>query len=179
MIKYLVLALALALVACGGSSQPSGTAAQPESSGKWSDYSYAKEGFAVSAPKEPVFSTKTAETAAGPVEIHFYTVEVGNGMLLVATSRLHPNDKRTVRQVIADSAQGAVASLNGKLTAQKAITLGKYPGTEFEIAADRAHNRDRVYVANRKIYQVVAIAPAGRPLPLETDQFNQSFRILE
>lgn len=177
--KYLVVALTLALAACGGSGQPAGTAAQPGSNGKWSDYSYAKEGFAVSAPKEPVFSTQTAESPDGPVEIHFYSVEVGTGVLVVATSRLHANDKRTPRQVLAESAQGAVAGLKGKLTAQKAITLGKYPGTEFEIAAEKTHNRNRVYVANRKVYQVLAVAPINRSLPLETDQFSQSFRILE
>jgi len=173
--KYLMLALMLALTACAGSEQPAGAAAQPA---QWSDYSYAKEGFAVSAPKEPTFSTKTVQTAAGPVEMHFYSVEVGNGMLMVITSRLHPKDKRTAQQVIAESKQGAAAALHGKLTAQKAITLGKYPGTEFEIAAERTHQRDRVYVANRKIYQVMVIAPIDRPLPVEADQFHKSFHIL-
>ena len=170
--KYLALALIAALAACGGSPP----AAQPA---KWSDYSYGKEGFAVSAPREPAFSTKTVDTAAGPVDMHFYQAEVGNGMLLVITSRLHPSDKRSAKQVIAESTQGAVAAVNGKLVAQKAITLGKYPGTEFEIAAERTHNRNRVYVANRKIYQVMSIGPVDRPLPPETDQFQQSFRILE
>ena len=177
--KYLIAALTLALAACSGSAQPAGNGAQPGSSGKWSDYSYAKEGFAVAAPKEPTLSTQTAQTAAGPVEMHFYTIEVGSGALLVITSRLHPNDKRTAQQVIAGSTQGAVAALKGKLTAQKAISLGKYPGTEFEISAEKTHNRNRVYVANRKVYQVMAIAPIDRSLPLETDQFQQSFRILE
>jgi hypothetical protein len=176
--KYLMVALTLALAACGGSAQQTGNAT-PGSSGKWSDYSYAKEGFAVSAPQEPTFSTKTVQTEAGPVEMHLYQAEVGGGMLLVIASRLHPNDKRNARQVIADSAEGAVAAVNGKLTAQKAITLGKYPGTEFEVATERSHNRNRLYVANRKIYQVMAIAPVNRPFPLETDQFQQSFRLLE
>jgi hypothetical protein len=174
--KYLTLALTLALAACGGSERPAGSAAQPA---KWSDYSYAKEGFAVSAPKEPAFSTKTVQTEAGPVEMHFYQAEVGGGLLLVVASRLHPKDKRNAQRVIADSAEGAVAAVNGTLTAQKAITLGKYQGTEFEVATERSHNRNRVYVANRKIYQVLAIAPVNRPFPLETDQFQQSFRILE
>ena len=174
--KYLVLALAFALAACGGSVQPAATAAPPA---KWTDYSYAKEGFAVSAPKEPAFSTKTVQTAAGPVDVHFYQAEVGGGMLLVVASRLHPNDKRNPRQVIAESSQGAVAALNGKLVTEKAITLGKYPGTEFEIAGERTHQRNRVYVANRKVYQVIAIAPIDRSLPVEGDQFHRSFRIIE
>jgi hypothetical protein len=168
--------LVLALTACGASEQPAGTAAHPA---KWSDYSYAKEGFAVSAPKEPAFSTKTVQTAAGPVEVHFYQAEVGGGILLVAASRLHPNDKRNARQVIAESSQGVVAALNGKLVTERAITLGKYPGTEFEIAGERTHQRNRVYVANRKVYQVIAIAPINRSLPIESDQFHRSFRIIE
>lgn len=173
--KYLAMALTIALTACGGTA---GTA-EPGSSGKWSDHSYAKEGFAVSAPKEPSFFTQTAQTTAGPVELHFYQFEVGGGMLLVVAGRLHPNDKRSAQQVIAESKHGAVAGVKGKLTAEKTITLGKYPGIEFDIAAEKSHSRDRVYVANRKIYQVMAIAPVDRSLPAETEQFQQSFRILE
>ncbi len=177
--KYLVVALSLALAACGTTAGHSENTAQPAPSGKWSDYSYAKEGFAVSAPTEPSLTTQTAETAAGPVEMHLYQVEVGAGMLLVVTSRLHTKDKRTAQQVIAESKQGAAAAVHGKLAAQKAIALGKYPGTEIEIAADKTHSRNRIYVVNRKIYQVMAIGPVDRALPRETDQFYQSFRLLE
>jgi len=144
---------------------------------QWKEYVYAADGFAISAPSQPMLQKQTMKPAAGEVEAHFYVVPLQNAQLMLMYAPLHPNDKRTAEQALAETKNGITLS-GAKLIFEKKISLGDYPGIELESEDGQYHQRGRFYVIDRKIYTLAVAAPKGTPFPTAMSRWYESFRIL-
>ena len=145
----------------------------------WKEYAYPQDGFSVSAPVTPKMEREKAQAAVGGnVELHYYGITLAdNSGFMVVVSPLLPNDQRSPQQVLADAKQGAVDSVNGKPIAESSVSLDNNPGIQIEFEAGDHHSRNRYYVVGRKLYQLAALAPQGKPIPADTDRFFSSFRL--
>ncbi len=147
----------------------------------WKEYAYPQDGFSVSAPVTPKMEREKAQSAAGGnVELHYYGITLaGDSGFMVVVSPVLPNDQRSPQQILAEAKTGAVESVNGKLISETAVSLGGNPGIQIEFEAGDHHSRNRYYVVGKKLYQLAALAPQGKPIPADTDKFFGSFQLVK
>jgi hypothetical protein len=147
----------------------------------WKEYAYPQDGFSVSAPVTPKMEReKTQSAAGGNVELHYYGIPLAdNSGFMVVVSPVLPNDQRSPQQLLVDAKAGAVDSVNGKLISETPVSLGSNPGIQIEFEAGDHHSRNRYYVVGRKLYQLAALAPQGKPIPADADRFFGSFQLVK
>jgi hypothetical protein len=171
--RYFAVAFTVAFLA-------GGAAAADAESAPWQEYAYPADSFAMSSPRPPALSKQNADGAGGSVELHFYSVEIGDGVgFMVIASALHPSDQRAVDQVLTDAKHGGARAIDGQIVRDRPVTLGKVPGVEIEVVAKDFHARARYYLMGRTLYQVMSLAPTAQPILADTDRFYKSFRLLK
>jgi hypothetical protein len=152
----------------------------------WKEYVYADDHFAISAPTEPKRETQRIRVVGGSSTAHIYSVTPDEqGALMVFVYLRNRSDRRSDREVRDDAGAGAVQSVKGKLTAKSEVVLGRYRGSLIELEAQnpeiarKGHRiRNQYYVVGRRLYQIMAIAPAGDTFPAGSERWFKSFRLI-
>jgi hypothetical protein len=154
--------------------------------GAWNDYIYSADAFAISAPVAPTLEKQKVRIAGGSFEAHVYTVPgVDNGAFVVFVVMRDASDQRSDREVLDEARIGALRAANAIVIVQSNITLGPYRGSQLDLdtqsgeaAGKNKRIRDRFFVVGRRLYQLMAVAPAGEPLPVGTGRWFDSFRLV-
>ena len=145
---------------------------------EWKSYSYPADGFIASYPSEPQMSKRDVPTDAGSFELRAYLVEDGEAALYVGVcdygSAVSGRNPDTVLQ---GAKTGAIGNVNAHLTREKKITLGTYPGVEFEADNDTMHFYARIYLVGTTLYQTLTAAPLAKPYANVT-RFLDSFQLI-
>ena len=145
----------------------------------WKEYSYATDGFAVSAPAEPAFARQDKPTAVGNVEIHNYTIELGhNSGVMISSAQIQGKTSESSKTLLQKARDGALNAVNGKLMAEQEITLQGFPGLEFQLANDAFHARVRMYLIKSRLVTAMAIAPKDSELPANAARVLSSLKLL-
>lgn len=166
-----------------------------QQSTEWNEYVYAEDGFAVSAPLEPHIHPRYLDGGKGEGLVghsYFFPLtreqQAGSAYrFLLEVSRLRDSDQRTPEQVLND-AKNLYASYLGtsfKLASpatviyEKPISLGKYPGIEFEMQHESFRYLGRFYVVGRRAYSLTVDTYIQSPFPEEMQRWYRSFRLIE
>lgn len=145
---------------------------------EWKSYSYAADGFSAAFPSEPALQKKNVSTDAGTFELRAYLAEEGSAAVFVGVCDYGAAVAGRSPDTVLDGAQkGAIANVNGHLMSGKKITLGIYPGVEFEAENDTMHFRARVYLVGTTLYQTLIASPLGQPYASAT-RFLDSFQLI-
>src|SRR5262249_34129440 len=144
----------------------------------WKEYSYPSDGFAVSAPAEPGFIKQDKPTPAGNVEIHNYTIELGNNSGVMISSAPLQGQQSDSKVVLQKARDGAVGAVNGKLISEQEITLQGFPGLEFQVANDAFHARVRMYLLKTRLITAMTIAPKETQLPQNSSRVLDSLKLI-
>ncbi|MGB7546829.1 MAG: hypothetical protein WBM14_03695 [Terracidiphilus sp.] len=168
------VALLLFVAALGAQTPGPQTPAAPE----WKTYTYPADGFSVSSPSAPEAQKRNVPTDAGSFELRSYVVEVGQTALFVGVcdygSAVANRDPDTVLQ---GAKNGAVSNVSGHLVSEKKVTLGVYPGLEFEADNDTMHFSARIYLVGTTLYQTLIASPLANHYP-DTTRFLDSFQLI-
>ena len=145
---------------------------------EWKSYSYPADGFSASFPSEPGMQKKNVPTDKGSFELRAYLVEDGRAALYVGVCDYGTAiSDRTPDQVLQGAKQGAINNVKAHLLREKAVTLGSYPGVEFEAENDTMHFYARIYLVGTTLYQTLIAAPLGSPYVSATT-FLDSFQLI-
>jgi len=151
---------------------------QPPPTPNWKSYSYPADGFSASFPFEPQFSKRDVPTEKGNFELRAYLVEDGQAALYVGVCDYGTAiSDRTPDQVLDGAQQGAIDNVNAHLVSGKKITLGVYPGREFEADNDTMHFTARIFLVGSTLYQTLTAAPLGKPYD-GVQRFLDSFQLI-
>ncbi|MGA3011394.1 MAG: hypothetical protein ABSD72_14140 [Terracidiphilus sp.] len=177
MVLFLVaLAFAATLSAQTTPATPTQTPASPAPD--WKTYSYPADGFSASFAFEPGQQKKNIGTDAGTFELRAYISQDGESAMFVGVcdygAAVSGRDPATVLQ---GAKNGALSNTNAHLVSEKSITLGVYPGVEFEGENDSAHFTARIYLVGTTLYQALTAAPLGKPYA-DTTRFLDSFQLI-
>lgn len=152
----------------------------------WNDYIYSGDAFAISAPMTPTYAKQKVRVAGGSVEAHVYTVPAAdNGAFMVFVLMRDASDRRSDQRVLDEARIGALRAANALVIVQSNIMLGPYRGSQIDLDTQNGEAsgknkriRDRFFVVGRRLYQLMAVAPAGEPLPVGTGRWFDSFRLV-
>ena len=162
---------------------------------EWKEYVYAEDGFAISAPLRPSIVPHYLDGGKGEGLVghsYFFPLtrqqqEGGAYNFLLEVSLRRDNDQRTPEQVLHD-AKNNYASYFGtsyKLASpatviyEKPISLGKYPGIEFEMQHENVRRVGLFYVIDRRAYSFTVDTQTQLPFPEEMQRWYRSFRLIE
>lgn len=144
----------------------------------WKSYSYPADGFSASYPSEPELQKRDVPTDAGSFQLRSYIAQVAPVALFIGVcdygTQAAGKDSNTMLQ---GAKNGALSNSNSHLVSEKKITLGIYPGVEFEAESDAAHFSARIYVVGSTLYQTLVVSPIGKPYE-GTVRFLDSFQLI-
>jgi hypothetical protein len=148
----------------------------------WKEFAPKDGKFKVTMPGVPKPKQLETESDFGKGVLHMNAVEFGKGMYAANYSDFPAAIKKVPSKQIFDSSRdGAIANMGGKLSNEKDIKLGDYPGREIKIdvADGKQLFRVRVYLVDQRLYQVVVFGTPEMATSKDADKFLDSFKLKE
>lgn len=147
--------------------------------GVWKQYPYPTDGFAISSPVQPTFSSQPKQTDAGTVELHTYMINLSDsGIVMISASQVKGLETFPAKDRLQKAKMGALQAGNATLTSEKEITLGTYPGLQYEATGQNLHVRARMYIVKNRLFQLLEISPLTVAFPADADRISTSFKVL-
>ncbi|MFY9856181.1 MAG: hypothetical protein WAK26_20120 [Terracidiphilus sp.] len=157
---------------------PAAAPNHPAPAPNWKTYTYSSDGFSASFAFEPEQQKKNVPTDAGTFELRSYMTQDGESAMFVGVcdygAAVSGRDPVTVLQ---GAKKGALSNTNAHPLSEKPITLGIYPGVEFEGENDTMHFSARIYLVGSTLYQALTAVPLGKPYA-GTARFLDSFQLI-
>ena len=161
------------------------TPAPPTAAASPQEFKNTAGGFAVTSPYTFKESTQSVDTLAGKIEVHIFAADQNSQSLMVMYSDYPASMIKGVdiEKVYDGGRDGAVNNVKGQLVSEKKIWLYGAPGREILVKAKTSSGlevmvRDRIYLVGNRLYQVMAVALAGKETTSEIEAFLNSFRLL-
>lgn len=151
----------------------------------WKLFSPAGGNFKVLLPSEPV--RQDSKTNKQEVGFESVTYRIVTAMSNIAGMAVGYADQPRDANVETDPAKildkirdKSVLDLRGSLMSEKPIKLGNYSGRELRISVAAGFTvRERIYLANNRLYSLMVIAGASGIESREAETFFNSFQILK
>src|SRR5438552_615518 len=125
----------------------------------WHEYSYADDGFAVSAPSRPVVKKQTAGAQAGNVETHNYYFNQSPDAGFMATVTDLGRQDIDPKTALRNAELKTVQVVEGKIVKEQPVAVGNTPGIQFEFVSKAYHSRVRYFFVKGKLVGVMSIVP--------------------
>ena|SRR5437868_7880492 len=140
----------------------------------WKEYVYSRDGFAIMFPLAPARAQDPHNHSISMYTIHF---SVDSGLTLRVD-----HGKRDCAATLEALKLGALQNNQSqqpiKPSSVREVSLGKYPGLEYEFRSDTAHLvYDRFYCVDGRFYTFTAQWRVGQPRPAAVNRTIESFRI--
>jgi hypothetical protein len=165
-VLFLILALAFIGVGCGKKS--------------WQNLD--ESAFKVEMPGSAAKSNQTVTTAAGPITVNLWTLDQKTEGYIVGYSE-YPEavfNARNPEQLLDSARDGAISNVKGKVTDEKKITQGSFPGREItgNSPDQNVAFTARVFLAKPRMYMLV-YSQLGKDKAISEDgkKFLESFQI--
>ncbi|HWG49896.1 MAG TPA: hypothetical protein VN669_09405 [Candidatus Acidoferrales bacterium] len=147
---------------------------QSQNSRNWKHYRYDADGFTAEFPTEPQAKENDSKTGTR----YFSQLENGNLAYFVEVALLPANLNKTSQQIFDDYRQGSAKAVKGQVKAVNDVSLAGNPGREFTIENDTMVLRVRLYVVQRRLYQILVVGTKDLINSAETERFQSSFQLL-
>jgi hypothetical protein len=140
----------------------------PGKDGRWS----------VWFPGLPTEEKVSTPTQVGTLEATIWMVSLAANVAYAVSETEYPKDipKKEIEARLDGARDGMVNKVKGKLVSEGKITLtGGYPGREAVVRIGDATLLVRIYLVNRRMYQLMVLAGEGA----EPATFFDSFKVLK
>ena len=156
--------------------------AQAKGDGAWQTYTSEDGRFkAMFPPGEVKVASTTAPTAVGDVTLHICMQELGPKDAIAVMYADYPPAVLAADSsaVLEGGVSGSTSQLPGsKIENKKVITLGPYPGREFEIQTpDNGRAHCRIYLVKQRLYTTM-IFTSGKFTKEDNARFLDSFELI-
>ncbi len=146
-------------------------AGQASAQETWREYSYADDGFAISAAVPPLKETRKTTLSKVAVEVHSYSFfpPPPGTVFIVSVTALAAGDKRSDEDVVKDFVKGKESepvAQSGLQGAQMSSVQGDY------------NQVIRVFAKDHRLYQLSITAPSAQPPHPQAERWLESWRIL-
>lgn len=179
----LILVVVFAVITAGCGDKPGEQTSEQtgrEPADTWTDYVSREGGFTVRVPKPPSYQTSEASTAVGSITVHTFVIEHGQMVYAVMYNDI-PGNLPDVPEALADGRDGTLATAGegAELVYEKDISIDGNPGLEFRINVPDPAGvyTARMYVVGDRLYQVLAMSPAGVNADEAVFKFLDSFEL--
>jgi hypothetical protein len=147
----------------------------------WKEYKYRDDGFAISAPLQPVPMPDRSATPAERKNHKAYGIDFGNRTeIMIGVGPADDLGENVPAEELLQRLKNlTLQGVPAKLVSERQLSLADNPGIDFEFQAEGWHARERVYVVKDKLLGVTSSAYGGDPLAPATDRIFDSLRLLK
>jgi hypothetical protein len=178
-------ALAAALLLAGYPQAQPSTATQPVQARRstWKQFSSTQGGFSVLMPGTPKQLRLSQQTQIGPIDVYGFVVDQNQKSVgyVVMYADFPVNLAQTVnpKQIFNSGRDRVLNMVQGKLVSQRDVRLQRYPGKEFTYEAKGSIVKHRLYLVNRRMYQLIVVMDKNQQQSLSrsTTGFFNSFKL--
>ncbi len=152
----------------------------------WKETKSQEGNFKAQMPSESRYQANEIETELGKIKIHMFiaTSDSGNEAYMLMYND-YPDElfkTKTIDQILADAADGAVENVKGKLQSESKVTHAKFPGKDLEATATAddqvTYISWRLLLVKNRMYQIGCVG-VGKKVPAETiKKMKESFELL-
>jgi hypothetical protein len=143
------------------------------------EFAYPQDGFAITLPGRPSYSTSVANSGANRVEHHDYVLDMGNGKsFVVSTTAISGSEKADETSITRAAAEQAAKKGNATGVSYSDITSGKHHGTATIFSLNGKLVKSHYFLAGGRFYQLSAAAPPPY-FPAAFDRALASFRVMQ
>jgi hypothetical protein len=154
---------------------------------EWIEYPYPSEGFAITSPSPFTFSSEPVTGPSGPMDSRRYTLGLDDSDAVVivildikasikdSVARL---DEASLLARLQGGKTGLLKAMGGKLISERDITLAGHIGLQFETTSNVGIMKVRLFIANDRLYQMIAVRPASVKSSADEDRVLDSFKLL-
>lgn len=149
----------------------------------WNPFSSNQGLFTVLMPGKPTQANTKVNTSLGTIPVNMvYVNRNQEAIYLVAYSDLPPNvsikNSREMNQILTEIVSGFSEGARAKLLSQRTIKLKNSPGKEIRVQLDKGlMARARLYLVNKRLYQVVVATNKEKDLAKSIQGFLNSFQV--
>ncbi|HEY9653450.1 MAG TPA: hypothetical protein V6C95_22505 [Coleofasciculaceae cyanobacterium] len=157
------------------------TQAEPSS---WQSFSDQDGGFTVLMPGTPTAKKQTQDSPIGTIDFYSFTTALEDKKVtyLVSYNDFPEAVLSLPPDILLDGLRsGLIADRTVRLVEEKTISLGEYPGKEFQLEIPgKVAIRHRAYLVKQRLYQVITETPLDQENELsdDIDKFMESFQLL-
>ena len=146
---------------------------------EWKEYSYADDGFAITAPVTPTLAKVQQPTASGNIEMRQYSVDLTKDSgVLMSVSDFPNGSNLTSKQALEDAVNGSIQATKATKTYEKEIELQQVPGIQYEADTAAFHMTGRYYWKDSRLFSMLAVSPLGAPVPAEALRVMDSLKLM-
>jgi hypothetical protein len=149
----------------------------------WQPFSSTEGSYTVLLPGTPTEENRDVNTQAGSIPVNTrYVVRQNEAFYGVAYSDFPENlslNSSELNQFFSLVVSGFSEGAGGKLLSQQNINLGNFPGREVRLQLARGGIViGRLYLVNKRLYQVIVVTNQERNLTKSIGGFFKSFQLL-
>lgn len=146
---------------------------------EWKEYSYADDGFAITAPVQPAFAKQQQPTASGNIEMRQYSMDLTKDSGVLMSVSDFPNSQiGTPKEALETAVNGSIQATKANKTSQKDIEVQQVPGIEFEADTAAYHMLGRYYWKDGRLFSLLAVTPLGAPVPADALRVMDSLKLM-
>jgi hypothetical protein len=143
------------------------------------EFSYPQDGFAITLPGQPTYSSSVVNSGPSPVEHHDYVLDMGNGARFVISATAIPGSEKADEASTTRAAAEQAAKNGGAADVSYSdITLGSHRGTAATFTVNGKLVKNHYFLAGGRFYLLSAAAPPSA-FPAGFDQALASFRLTQ
>lgn len=162
---------------------PVGTAVNWVNQQSWKEFKSLEGGYSICMPGAPKLETRLANTAAGPVDLHFASVDQQSVSYGVAYGD-YPVSlvQASVPEKILDGVRnGMVSGLQGTLLAEEIISNTGNPGRDLRVATPDGKGtvRCRIFLVKNRVFQLIVVTTKEKSFSNNILKFLDSFKLTE
>ncbi|HXG91981.1 MAG TPA: hypothetical protein VNN73_06370 [Blastocatellia bacterium] len=134
--------------------------------------------FSIKMPGQPVYKSRVLRTETGSVTAHSYVTETDGGRYayMVMYGDLNFDPARVGESVIIDRVRdGCAKGVNGRVVAEKNISVNGYPGKIIRVEAANYVGINKIVLVGRRVYQIGFGMAKGIAFPSDVVAFLDSF----
>lgn len=135
--------------------------------------------FSVDTPGKVSESVEEVPTKMGTIKVHEFALDCGDsGAFLLMCNEYPSGYTYEAQKVLEAGLKGGVDNAKGRLEWQHPLSLNGTPGIEARILSEKFVIQLRIYFVDRRLYQLMVLAPLGQDLPRGSTRFFDSFQLL-
>ncbi len=138
--------------------------------------------FAIQMPGEAKEQIQKLNTAFGPTDLHLFSVYPKPDVGYTVGYCDYPEKlikKSSAEKILDGACDMSVQNLKGKLEHEKKITIDKYPGREIVVLVEDLAVRQRFYLVDNRLYQMVIVDSKELVTGKDAETFLNSFKLTD
>jgi len=157
--------------------------AQEHAADEWVTFTSAPGRFSVLLPEIPTDKAATTQSEHGPYNTHLFIVRTERSVFLVGWVDYDPSFNFSIQSELDANRDNFVNGLKSKgidisVVSTTKITMNGNPGIEFIAETPDTVYKSRVYIIDRRPYQLIAGSSKSRDDSTNVARFFQSFKLL-